>query len=485
MSKTSHIDRRRGFALALLCSAFFMVILDVAIVNVALPSIQTDLGFSPPSLQWVVSAYALTFGGLLLLGGRAADLLGRRRVFVGGVAVFALASLLGGLAWLPELLVTARALQGIGAAAMTPAALSILMTTFPEGAERNKALGAWGAVGASGGTIGLLIGGILTQTVGWEWIFLLNVPVGAAVVALSPVLLEETRDRGTVAGFDLAGAATVTAALSLLVYGIVDADQVGWGSPRSVAVAAVSAVLLAAFAVIERRSQSPLLPFHVFRLRALLASNVAGLLFGAAVFGMFFVITLYLQQVLGYSPLHAGLAWLALSVTALAASAGGARLVTAVGSRGPLVTGLGIAAVGVWLLSRLPAEAAYASDVMLPLIVSGAGIGLAFVTMSIGALEGVGDRDAGLASGLVNTTQQIGGALGVAVLSTVLLRRGFADALVVGALLAGAGALLAAVLLRAGAPRARERVRVTPRRGWSPRSPRSASPPVGRAAPLP
>jgi EmrB/QacA subfamily drug resistance transporter len=471
VSTTSHIDRRRRLALALLCSAFFMVILDVAIVNVALPSIQSDLGFSQRNLQWVVSAYALTFGGLLLLGGRTADLLGRRHVFVGGVAVFALASLLGGLAWLPGLLVAARALQGIGAAMMTPAALSILMTTFPEGAERNKALGAWGAVGASGGTIGLLIGGILTQTIGWEWIFLLNVPVGVAVIALAPVLLEETRDLRMNPQFDLAGAIAVTGALSLLVYDIVDADQAGWDSAQTIGIAAVSATLLAAFAVIERRSPSPLLPFHIFRLRALPASNVAGLLFGAAVFGMFFIITLYLQQVLGYSPLHAGLAWLALSVTALLASVGGAQLVTRIGPFGPLVGGLAIAAIGIWLLSRLPAEAGYLSDVMLPLIVSGAGIGLAFVTMSIGALEGIGDRDAGLASGLVNTTQQIGGALGVALLSTVALDRfktaptatsrtslelltgAFGDALMVGAALAGAGALVAAVLLWARASR--------------------------------
>jgi EmrB/QacA subfamily drug resistance transporter len=474
VSTTSRIDRRRGLALALLCSAFFMVILDVAIVNVALPSIEADLGFSQRNLQWVVSAYALTFGGLLLLGGRAADLLGRRRVFVAGVVVFALASLLGGLASAPGLLVAARALQGLGAAAMTPAALSILMTAFPEGAERNKALGAWGAVGASGGTIGLLVGGVLTETVGWEWIFLLNVPIGAAVIALSPVLLDETRAAGMSHRFDLAGAITVTAALSLLVYGIVDADRAGWRSAQTLVIAAVVVVLLAAFAVVERRSSSPLLPLHVLRLRTLLGSNAAGLLFGAAMFGMFFIITLYLQQVLGYSPLHAGFAWLALSLTALLASAGGAQLVTRIGPRGPLVAGLSVAAAGIWLLSRLPAEAAYVSDVMLPLIVSGAGIGLAFVTMSIGALEGIDDHDAGLASGLVNTTQQIGGALGVALLSTVALDRfksapavadrtasaalltdAFGDALVVGAVLAGAGALVAAVLLRTRASRPR------------------------------
>jgi EmrB/QacA subfamily drug resistance transporter len=398
-----------------------------------------------------VSAYALTFGGLLLLGGRAADVVGQRRIFVAGVAVFALASLLGGIAWSPALLVAARAVQGVGAAFMTPAALSILMTTFPEGAERNKALGAWGAVGASGGTIGLLVGGVLTQTVGWEWIFLLNVPVGTAVIALSPRLLAERRAANRSRRFDVAGAASVTLALSVLVYAVVDAEATGWASPRTLGLLAASAALLAAFGVIERRSAAPLLPVRIFRLGALLGSNVAGLLFGAAVFGMFFVVTLYLQQVLGYSALQAGFAWLALSVTALLASAGGARFVTRIGPRAPLATGLSVAAVGVWLLSRLPTDARYVDDVMPALVVSGLGVGLAFVTISIGALEGVDERDAGLASGLVNTTQQIGAALGVAVLSSVTLTAGFHDALTVGAALAGAGALLAAVLLRAPA----------------------------------
>jgi EmrB/QacA subfamily drug resistance transporter len=448
-----------------------MVILDVAIVNVALPSIQADLGFSATSLQWVVSAYALTFGGLLLLGGRAADLLGRRRVFVAGVAVFALASLLGGLAPTSELLIAARGLQGVGAALMTPAALSILMTTFPEGAERNKALGAWGAVGASGGTIGLLVGGVLTQTVGWEWIFLLNVPIGAVVIALSPALLDDTRAVGVPRRFDLAGAATVTAALSLLVYALVDAGTAGWTSLQTVGLAAASTLLLGAFVVIERRSPAPLVPFRIFRLSALLGSNVAGVLFGAAVYGTFFVITLYLQRVLGYSPMRAGFAWLALSLTALVASLGGSQIVTRTGPRRPLVAGLVTAAAGIWMLSRLPADAGYAMDLLPALLVSGVGIGLAFVTLSIGALEGVEERDSGLASGLVNTTQQIGGALGVALLSTIAVTRtgdvlaahpttapavalteGFTDALLAGAAFAAGGALLAAVLIRRRAP---------------------------------
>jgi EmrB/QacA subfamily drug resistance transporter len=441
-------ETRRWLGLLLLCAAFFMVILDVAIVNVALPSIQADLAFSPQSLQWVVSAYALSFGGLLLLGGRAADVLGQRRVFVAGVAVFACASLLAGLAAEPPLLVTARALQGIGAAFMTPAALSILMTTFPERAERNRALGAWGAVGASGGTIGLLIGGVLTETVGWEWIFLLNVPIGVAVVALSPTLLPTRSSGASTREFDLPGAASVTAGLSLLVYAVVGAENAGWSSARTVALLATSALLLSAFGAVESRAAAPLLPLRIFRLGALLGSNVASLLFGAAVFGMFFVITLYLQRVLGYSALKAGLAWLALSVTALLASAVGSRLVTRLGPRTPLVVGLSVASIGVWLLSRLPDDARYVDDVMPPLVISGLGIGLAFVTLSIGALEGVDDREAGLASGLVNTTQQVGAALGVAVLSTVALSGGFADALLLGAALAAAGAVLAALLIR-------------------------------------
>jgi len=466
MEPAQNTGARRWFGLALLCSAFFMVILDVAIVNVALPSIQADLDFSSQNLQWVVSAYALTFGGLLLLGGRVADLLGRRRVFMAGVALFALASLLGGLAPSGALLIVARALQGIGAAFMTPAALSILMTTFPEGAERNKALGAWGAVGASGGTIGLLVGGVLTETVGWEWIFLLNVPIGVVVIALSRVFLDETRASGIARRFDVPGAATITAALALLVYALVDAGTAGWTSFQTIGLTAASLLLLGAFVVIERRSPAPLVPFRIFRLSALLGSNVAGVLFGASVYGMFFVVTLYLQQVLGYSPLVAGFAWLALSVTALLTSVGGAQLVTRIGPRRPLVAGLAIAAVGIWLLSRLPADATYIADLLPGMVVSGIGIGLAFVTMSIGALEGVQEGDSGLASGLVNTTQQIGGALGVAVLSTIAISRtadlldanptqpaaaltgGFGDALLAGAAFAALGALLAGVLIR-------------------------------------
>lgn len=459
--------RRRWLGLALLCAAFFMVILDVAVVNVALPSIQADLGFSAADLQWVVSAYAITFGGLLLLGGRFADLVGRRRVFVAGLLLFAGASLLGGLAWSDVSMIAARALQGIGAAAMTPAALSIITTTFPEGAERNKALGIWGAVGASGATVGLIVGGVLADTVGWEWIFLLNVPIGLAVAAVVPLVVAESRLSGERRRFDVAGAVAVTAGIALLVYAIVDANDVGWGSARTIGLILAAAVLLAGFVVIELRSASPVMPFRIFRLRSLAGSNAAAFAMGGAVFGMFLVITLYLQQVLGFSPLEAGLAWLATSLTVLAAAMLTQGVVTRVGARVPLVAGLVVAAAGIWLLSRVPADGSYVSDLLGPMVVTGAGMGAAFVAFSIGALEGVAERDAGLASGLVNTTQQVGGALGVAVLTAVSLSRtenvlasapdtaqavavteGFRAALVVAAVFALAGALLAAGLIR-------------------------------------
>jgi EmrB/QacA subfamily drug resistance transporter len=465
---------RRWLGLALLCSAFFMVILDVAVVNVALPSVQEDLDFSASGLQWVVSAYALSFGGLLLLGGRASDLLGRRRMLVGGTLLFAGASLLAGLAWSADALVAARALQGVGAALMTPAALSILMTTFTEGAERNKALGVWGAVGASGGTVGLLFGGVLADTVGWEWIFFVNVPVGLAVVALAPSLLAESRVRGRTRGFDLAGAASVTLGLTLLVYAIVGAEQAGWGSARTLGLLAGSVALLGVFAVVEARSRNPLLPFRILRLRTLVGANVASLLFSSAIYGAFFVVTLYLQQVLGFSPLEAGLAWLALSLPAFVASLGGAQLVTRIGARAPLLGGLALTAVGVYLLAGISASSDYAADLLPGLVATGLGIGSAFVAISIGTLEGVEERDAGLASGIANTTQQIGGALGVAVLSTVAIERtdsvlasdpatsqavavteGFQLALLVGAGFAVAAAVAAVALVR-GRPRPAE-----------------------------
>ncbi len=455
---------RRWFGLAALCSAFFMVILDVAIVNVALPTIQVDLEFSQKNLQWVVSAYALAFGGLLLLGGRAADILGRRRIFTLGVALFAASSLLAGLAWSDDLLVVARALQGVGAAMMTPSALSILMTSFEEGAARNKALGIWGAVGASGGTVGVLLGGVLTDSIGWEWIFFLNIPIGLAVIALSPVLLLESRLEATRRRFDLGGAACVTAGVALLVYALVEAAEAGWASLQTIGLLSGSAVLLAAFALIETRSTAPLMPLSIFRLRAVTGSNVGGLALGAALFGMIFVLTLFMQQVLAYSPLQTGLAWLAMALTALAAAMGGSALVTRVGPRLPLAAGLLIGAAGLALLSRISAGGGYVDDLLPGLLAFGAGLGLAFVSASIGALEGVSERDAGLASGLFNTTHQVGGALGVSVLSTIAISRtsellaagseppaalteGFRIALLAAAAFAFVGALTALTLI--------------------------------------
>jgi len=460
-------DRRRWLGLAALCSAFFMVILDVAIVNVALPTIQVDLDFSQRNLQWVVSAYALTFGGLLLLGGRAGDLLGRRRVFMAGIALFAAASLLAGLAWSDVVLIVARAAQGVGAAIMTPAALSILMTTFREGAERNKALGIWGAVGASGGTVGVLLGGILTDTIGWEWIFFLNVPVGLAVMAVTPVLLRESRAETGQRRFDVAGALSVTAAIGLLVYALVEAESAGWASAQTLGLLGVSAALLALFVVVELRSRAPILPFSIFRIRAVTGSNVAGLALGGAIFGMIFILTLYMQQVLAYSPLETGVAWLAMALTALVSSVAASVIVTRVGARIPLAAGLLVGALGLFWLARIPADGHYAQDLLPGLLIFGLGLGTAFVAMSIGALEGVGERDAGLASGLSNTTQQVGGALGVAVLSTLAISRtedltasgsalpvalteGFQVALYAAAGFAVAGALAVLALVRRG-----------------------------------
>jgi len=417
------ISRRRWLGLAALCAAFFMVILDVAIVNVALPTIQVDLDFSQKNLQWVVSAYALTFGGLLLLGGRIADLVGRRRIFILGVGLFALASLIAGLASTEETLIAARAAQGVGAALMTPAALSILMTTFAEGRERNMALGIWGAVGASGGTVGVLLGGIFTDTIGWEWIFLLNVPVGLAVIASAPFLLDESRADSGHRRFDLAGGVTITASLALLVYALVEASSEGWASATTIGRLVGSAVLMGIFILIELRSRAPIMPFSIFRIRAVTGSNVAGFALGAAMFGMFFILTLYMQQVVQYSPLETGLAYLSTALAAFLAAVGGARLVTRIGPRTPMVAGLLLFAVGVLLLAQIPADGEYLSDLLPGMLVTGFGLGLAFVAFSIGALEGVPDRDAGLASGLSNTSQQIGGALGVAIMSTLAITR--------------------------------------------------------------
>jgi EmrB/QacA subfamily drug resistance transporter len=411
-------DPRRWKALALLCTAFFMVILDTAIVVVALPSIEADLGFSSQDLQWVLSAYALTFGGLLLLGGRAADLLGRRRVFMAGLAFFTLASLLCGFAWSPAALIAARAIQGVGAAVMTPTALSIVTTTFQEGAERNKALGIWGSLGGIGGTAGWLIGGPLTD-LDWSLVFLINVPVGVAVLLLAPRLLRESRAAGRRRGYDPAGALSVTAALVLLVYAVVEAPETGWGDAQTIGLLAASAVLLALFAAIEARARTPLLPLRILRSRTLVGANVTMLLFSTIGFGMPFLLTLYSQQVLGFSAVEFGLTSIVFPLGATVGAIVGQGLVLKVGFRPVAATGLGLLALGCFYLTQVSVGGSYFGDVFLGLLICGPGVGLTFVTCSIAALAGVDEREAGLASGLSNTTFQIGAALGTAIVSTV------------------------------------------------------------------
>jgi EmrB/QacA subfamily drug resistance transporter len=412
-------DSRRWWALALLCGAFFMVILDASIVIVALPSIEADLGFSTSGLQWVISAYALTFGGLLLLGGRSADLLGRRRMFMAGIAFFTVASLLCGLAWSPEALIAARAIQGIGAAVMTPTALSLLITIFEEGPDRNKALGIWGALGGIGATAGWLIGGPLTDGPGWEWVFFMNIPIGLVALALCPVLLPESRGSGLRRGYDPLGAITVTVALTLLVYALVEAPDAGWGSAQTIGLFAGSAVLFAVFAVIESRSKAPLVPLRIFRSRTLVGANTVMLLFSTTAFGMPFLLTLYAQQVLGYSAMKFGMTSVVMPFAAAVGSITGQSVVLRVGFRPVATAGMALMGLGCLLLTQVSVTGSYFGDIFFGLLLFGPGIGLVFVTASIAALQGVAEHESGLASGLNNTAFQIGAALGVAVVSTV------------------------------------------------------------------
>jgi EmrB/QacA subfamily drug resistance transporter len=443
-----------------------MVILDAAIVVVALPSIEEELGFSAQGLQWVVSAYALTFAGLLLLGGRAADLLGRRRVFMVGVVVFTIASLLCGLAWSDEALIGARAFQGIGAAIMTPSALSIITTTFEEGAERNKALGIWGALGGVGATTAWLIGGPIVDGLGWEWIFFINIPVGLAALAISPLLLRESRAVTATRSYDPAGALTITGALALLVYALVEAPDTGWGDPQTIALLAASVALLVAFVFLESRHPAPLVPLRIFRSRTIVGANAVMLVFGTLPYGLTFVLTLYAQQVLGYSALKFGFSSLVFPVMAAAGSIFGQSLVLRVGFRPVATVGMGLMGVGALLLTQVSAGGSYFGDIFLGLLVFGPGVGLAFVTASIAALAGVPEHESGLASGLSNTSFQVGAALGVAIVTTVAISRtedylaasgggdrlvalteGFQSAFLAVAILAGIGAALALALL--------------------------------------
>ncbi len=457
-------DQRKWAALALLCVVQFMVVLDIAIVNVALPSIQSDLGFSQENLQWVISAYALVFGGFLLLGGRAADMVGRRRIFLVGIVVFTVASLLAGLAWSETSLIGARAFQGLGAAIITPAALSILSVTFPEGRERNIALGAWGAVGGFGAVAGVLLGGVLTDALSWEWIFFVNIPVGVAGFALAPVLLQESRD-ARVQRFDLPGAVLVTSGLSLLVYAITQAGQDGWLAAQTVGLFVVSVALLGSFVGWELRHPDPLMRFGILRTRTVSGANVAGFIMGTAMFSMFLMLTLYMQQVLGYSAMKTGVAYLAVAGTAIVWSAVAAQLVTRVGVKPVLVIGMATLTAGLLYFTQVSVGGSYVGDLLPGFLIIGVGIGFSFVPISIAALAGVKASEAGLASGLINTSQQIGGALGIAALSTIATSRaedavlsgsvlpealvdGFSSAFLVGAIFAALGLISALALIR-------------------------------------
>jgi EmrB/QacA subfamily drug resistance transporter len=413
----------RWKALAVLGIAYLMVVLDVAIVNVALPSIQTDLGFAPEDLQWVVSGYALTFGGLLLLGGRAGDLLGRRMVFMIGLAAFAAFSLLAGLATTPAMLIGARLLQGAAGAILSPSVFSITSVLFKEGGERNKALGILGAIAGSGAAIGVLAGGILTQYLGWEWIFFVNVPIGLVALALVPRYVSESRADGLTRHFDTAGAVTVTGSLMALVYGLTQSTNNGWTSVQTIGSLAASAVLMAAFVWIESRSRSPLVPLGFFRRRTPTAANVIGLGLGTITFGTFFLLSLYMQQVLGFSAIKTGVAYLAVALTAVVSSGVAQALVTRVGVKPILAVGMGLLAGGLAYFTQVSVGGSYVADLLPGFLLIGVGLGFAFVPVSIAALAGATGKDAGLASGLINTSQQIGGAIGLAVLATVSTTR--------------------------------------------------------------
>jgi EmrB/QacA subfamily drug resistance transporter len=409
---------RRWRAFSLLAVAFFMTVVDLTITNVALPTIGRKLHFPESDLQWVVTAYSLTFGGFLLLGGRAADLLGRRRLFMAGLATFTAASLACALATGDTFLIIMRGIQGLGAAVVLPAALSIVMNMFSEGAERNKALSAWGGIGATAATVGLLAGGLLTRYAGWPYIFYLNVPIGAATLVLARRVVPESRLHGARRRYDPLGAVTVTGALVLLVYAISQAPTAGWTATRTLAMLAASAALLAGFLVIETRAEAPLLPLRLFRLKTLAGSNAVSVLLGASFFAFIFIGTLYMQQVLGYSALKTGVAWLATSLTGLALAGPTQILVTRASARLVMAVGLVLTGAGSLWATQVPAHGHFWADLAGPLFVTG-GVIFAFITVSIGALAGVADHDAGIASGLLNMSQQIGGAIGVAVASTV------------------------------------------------------------------
>ncbi len=466
---TTMTSRARWLALLVLCLGDLMIVLDVTIVGVALPSIQEDLGFSEESLAWIVNAYLITFGGFLLLGGRLGDLFGHRRLFLLGIALFTLASAACGLATSQEMLVAARAVQGVGGAVVSAVALSLTMTLFTEPAERAKAMGVFGFVASGGGSLGVLLGGVLTDVLNWHWIFLVNVPVGIAVVVLSLMLIPSERVATAAQKLDVAGAVTVTASLMLAVYAIVNGNEVGWVTARTLGLLAAAGVLLVAFLVIESRVESPLVPLRLFRRRNIAVSNVVGVLWAGAMFAWFFLSALYLQLVLGYSPLEVGLAFLPgniiMGILSISLSA---KLVMRFGLRLPLAVGLGLAGVGLLLLARAPVDGSFVVDVLPAMILLGLGAGMAFNPLLLAAMSDVEPNEAGLASGVVNTSFMMGGALGLAVLASLAASRtdtlladglseaaaltgGYHVAFFVGALFAFSAAALGGLLLRQGA----------------------------------
>jgi len=466
MTTKREYQDRRWTALILLCVAQFVVVLDASIVNVALPSIGKGLHFSEQNLPWVVNAYVIAFGGFLLLGGRAADLLGRRRIFMAGLVVVAVASLAAGFAATQGQLIAARAAQGLGAAIISPAALSIVTSLFRDGSERNKALGAWGAVAGSAGAAGVLLGGILTDGLGWQWVLWVNVPVSLIALSLAPGLIPESRSESATRHFDAAGAVSITAGLSVLAYALLDASSAGWGSAKIIGLLALALAFIAAFVAIELRSAAPLMPFRIFQQRTVSGANIVGILLGASLFSMFFFISLYMQQVLGYSPIHAGLSYLPLAVTIIIAAGFGGQLVTRFGFKPILAAGMLFVALGLAWFSRVAVHGSFLGDILAPSLLAAAGLGFGFVTSTIAAVSGIEEHEQGLASGLINTSQQIGGALGLAVLSTIATSRthhllasgessmraaltgGFQYAFIAGAVIATLGVIATLILIR-------------------------------------
>ncbi|MET3918004.1 EmrB/QacA subfamily drug resistance transporter [Variovorax sp. OAS795] len=470
MTDTLDNNRKRWLALMVLCLGVLMIVLDTTIVNVALPSIRTDLGFTETSLVWVVNAYMLTFGGFLLLGGRLGDLYGHRRIFLAGLVLFTLASLACGIASSQGVLIAARAVQGLGGAVVSAVALSLIMNIFTEPADRAKAMGVYGFVCAGGGSIGVLLGGLLTSTLSWHWIFLVNLPIGVAVYALCVALLPSARGHAHGEKLDVAGAVAVTLSLMLAVYAIVNGNEAGWQSTQTLGLLGAAVVLMVVFIAIEARVQHPLMPLGLFRLRSVSVSNVVGVLWAAAMFAWFFISALYMQLVLGYTPMQIGLAFLPANLIMAVFSLGvSARLVMRFGIRGPLAVGLGLAAIGLALFARAPVNGSFALDVMPGMLLLGLGAGMALNPLLLAAMSEVSPTESGLASGVVNTAFMMGGALGLAVLASAAAARthamsaagaqlplaltgGYNLAFLIGAVFAAVAGLLGGLLLRTASP---------------------------------